>query len=70
MTAPPEPETKSPVPAGELGHRAGSQSSPKSNTESDTSPLDFQAGRLSRIYSFCYATARTIAGLAFAGGPR
>lgn len=68
MPAPPEPETKSPVPAGEQGHRARSQI--WSNTESDTSPIAFQAAKLRRVYCFCYATARTIASLAFAGGPR
>ncbi|MET3156846.1 hypothetical protein ABIF34_003871 [Bradyrhizobium japonicum] len=68
MLAP--PETKSPVPAGEQGHRAGSQSSLTSNAESDTSLIALQAAKLSRIYYFCYATACTIASLAFAGGPR
>lgn len=63
-------ETKSPVPAGEQEHRAGSQSSIKSNTESDPFPTAFQAAKLSRTYRFCYATARTIGNLAFAGGPR
>lgn len=63
MLAP--PETKSPVPAGEHGHRAGSQSSLTRNEESDTSLIALQAAKLSRI---CYNT--TIASLAFAGGPR
>jgi len=64
MLAP--PETKSPVPAGEQGHRAGSQSSITSNAESDTSLISLQAAKLRRIYCFGY----TIASLAFAGGPR
>jgi hypothetical protein len=59
---------RNPAGSGESG-RANSQRS-KSNTESDTSPLAFQAAELSRVYCFCYATARTIASLAFAGGPR
>lgn len=68
MLAP--PETKSPVPAGEQWHRAGSQSSLTSNEESDTSLIALQAAKLSRIYYFGYTTACTIASLAFAGGPR
>jgi hypothetical protein len=31
---------------------------------------DHQAEKLRRLYSFCQATAYTIAALAFAGGPR
>ena len=31
---------------------------------------DYQAEKLRRLYSFCQATAYTIASLAFAGGPR
>ena len=32
--------------------------------------LDCQAEKLRRLYSFCRATAYTIAALAFSGGPR
>lgn len=68
MSAP--PETKSPVPAGEQGHRADPQSSLSSNEESDTSLIALRAAKLSRIYCFGYTTACTIASFAFAGGPR
>lgn len=44
--------------------RAVSQSILSSN-ERDTSPLDFQASRLQRVYFFCHATARTVATLAY-----
>lgn len=64
------PDTKSPVPAGEQGHRAGSQSSLISKEESDTSLIALQAAKLSRIYCFGYTAACTIASLAFAGGSR
>lgn len=63
-------ETKSPVPAGEQGHRAGSKSSLTSNEDSDTSLIALQAAKLSRIYCFGYTTACTVGSLAFAGGSR
>ena len=38
--------------------------------ESSLAAFDLQAEKLRRLYSFCRATAYTIAALAFAGGPR
>ena len=38
--------------------------------ESSEATSDFQAEKLRRLYSFCRATAYTIAALAFAGCPR
>lgn len=61
------PETKSPVPAREQGHRAESQISFSSNEESDTSLIALQADE---PYGGGYTTACTIASHAFAGGPR
>jgi hypothetical protein len=41
-----------------------------SNPENSQSELNLQAQKLRRLFSFCHATACTIASLAFAGGPR
>ena len=41
-----------------------------STEESSEAISDFQAEKLRRLYSFCRATACTIASLAFAGCPR
>jgi alpha-D-ribose 1-methylphosphonate 5-phosphate C-P lyase len=56
--------------------RAALQGSPISHSdnpcieESSEAISDFQAEKLRRLYSFCRATAYTIASLAFAGCPR
>jgi hypothetical protein len=62
MRGPPDPEMR---------RAASAQGSPQSqilhNTEeSSLAASDFQARKLSRLYSFCQATACTVARLAFA----
>jgi hypothetical protein len=39
-------------------------------TEDTETVREFQAAKLRRLYYFCHATARTVASLVFAGGPR
>ena len=65
MHPPPNAEMRSP--AERQPGRASSHPWRIHTEESDTSPLEYQAGKLSRIYCFCYATALTIASLAFGG---
>jgi len=62
MHGPPDPEMRSP--AIRQDDRAKSQKI-KSEIESDTGVLDFQARELRRLFFFCQATARTIATLAY-----
>jgi hypothetical protein len=68
MHAPPDPQSeRAPLPGRPKSQKTNQR---KREIESDTSPLDFQASRLVRLYALCHATARTIAALAFAGCPR
>jgi hypothetical protein len=57
-------------PGGRQTTRARSQEERLRTPDTDTTPLDFQAAKLRRVYLFCYATARTVAALAFGGLPR
>jgi hypothetical protein len=65
MHAPPDPQNarrpSSPKPG------PVSQISQFSNIDTYTTPLDFQARKLSRLFFLPYTTARTVAALAFGG---
>jgi len=54
-------------PGGRQTTRAKSQEDRFNTPDTDTTPLDFQAAKLRRVHLFCYATALTIASLAFGG---
>ena len=67
MRGPPDPETRN-RPAGDgTAYRRTILKKPEEITETTA---EIQARKLRRLYSFCHATACTIASLAFAGGPR
>ena len=68
MAAPPDLEMRSP--ATRESDRARSQKQFESTKESDTTPLNFQVRKVRQLFFFTHDTARTIAFLAFAGGPR
>jgi hypothetical protein len=61
MQAPPDPQTRSPAAANGRASRKGN-SEPHQLSEAAS---DLQAEKLRRLYSFCRATASTIASLAF-----
>jgi len=63
---PPDPQMRGP--ATRESDRARSQN--QSTKECDSGPFDLQARKLRQVFFFADATARTIAFLAFAGGPR
>jgi hypothetical protein len=66
MRGPPDPEMRNrPAGHGTADRRAGMKPQ-----DSSLAASDFQAEKLRRLYSFCHATACTIASLAFAGCPR
>ena len=66
MHAPPDPEMRNrPAANGTASRRVAMKPE-----ESSLAAFDFQAEKLRRLYSFCQATAHTIARLAFAGCPR
>jgi hypothetical protein len=65
MHGPPDPEMRSP--ATLASGRANSHPWRSHAEESDTSPLEYQAGKLSRIFYISLATALTIASLAYGG---
>jgi hypothetical protein len=56
-----DPETR----RGATGHGTSGSQVRKSTTEPKAEPLDLQAQKLSRLFSFCTASAYTIAGPAY-----
>jgi hypothetical protein len=68
MHAPPDPHMRRPATRESDGTK--SQEQLGSSKESDSTPIDFQARKLRQLFFFAHDTARTIAFLAFAGGPR
>jgi hypothetical protein len=68
MTVPPDRKMRGP--ATRESDRAKSQEKLRSTKESDSTPTYFQARKLRQVFFFADDTARTIAFLAFAGGPR
>jgi hypothetical protein len=68
MPVPPDPEMRGP--ATRESDRAKSQKQFESTKESDSTPIDFHTRKLRQLFFFSYDAARTIAFLAFAGGPR
>jgi hypothetical protein len=67
MRGPPDPKCERATLAGSPVSQSNSHPCIENPTEAVT---DLQADKLRRLYSFCRATACTIASLAFAGCPR
>jgi hypothetical protein len=65
-----DPPDKRRRPAAGTAGRYSQDGTSKSNADTKSEILDWQAEKLRRLYSFCRATAYTIAALAFSGGPR
>jgi hypothetical protein len=63
MRGPPDPEMRSPAAANGRASRRGKSRKPEENSDTLS---DLQAEKLRRLYSFCQATACTVASLAFA----
>jgi hypothetical protein len=68
MRGPPDPEMRSP--ADGWNHGRASRKGDLEPEQITEAASDFQAEKLRRLYSFCQATAYTVASLAFAGCPR